>query len=259
MNAGSSSLKLRVIGAGDALLSASDLPVPEPSGLASALAGFLASAAPVDAAGHRLVHGGPTFTAPVLLDASVEGDLAALAGLAPLHNPPALAAIDELRTLRPDLPQVVCFDTAFHATMAPEAATFAVPARWRQSSGSVATASTASATSWAARRAADLLGREPATLRLVTAHLGAGASLAAVAGGRSVDTTMGFTPLDGLVMATRPGSLDPGAVLWAMRLGALTLDEVEEDLEHRSGLAGLSPGSGGRPASGPRVGRPRGA
>ena len=245
MNAGSSSLKLRVIGAGDALLSASDLPVPEPSGLASALAGFLASAAPVDAAGHRLVHGGPTFTAPVLLDASVEGDLAALAGLAPLHNPPALAAIDELRTLRPDLPQVVCFDTAFHATMAPEAATFAVPARWRHELGVRRYGFHGLSHSWAARRAADLLGREPATLRLVTAHLGAGASLAAVAGGRSVDTTMGLTPLDGLVMATRPGSLDPGAVLWAMRLGALTLDEVEEDLEHRSGLAGLSPGSGG--------------
>lgn len=245
VNAGSTSLKLRVVGDTDATLLANDVPLPERSQLASVLDDFLAAAPGFDAVGHRVVHGGPAFTRPVVVDAATEGALGALADLAPLHNPPALAAIDELRARRPDLPQVACFDTAFHATMPAQAATYAVPSRWREELGVRRYGFHGLSHAWAARRAAELMGRQPKGLRLVTAHLGAGASLAAVVNGRSVDTTMGFTPLDGLVMATRPGSLDPGALVWALRHGGLSVAEVEDDLEHRSGLAGLSPGSEG--------------
>ena len=136
-------------------------------------------------------------------------------------------------------PQVACFDTAFHVTMPLEALTYALPDAWRDL-GLRRFGFHGLSHAWASRRAAALIGSPPASLRLVTAHLGAGASLAAVAGGRSVDTTMGFTPLEGLVMATRSGSVDPGLLLWVLRHLRLTVDELEEALDRRSGLLGLS-------------------
>ena len=138
--------------------------------------------------------------------------------MAPLHNPPAIAAILSLRSLWPDLPQVACFDTAFHVTMPPEASTYALPDAWRDW-GLRRFGFHGLSHAWASRRAAAVLGVPVEQLRLVTAHLGAGASLAAVSGGRSVDTTMGFTPLEGLVMATRSGSIDPGLLCGSCATG----------------------------------------
>jgi acetate kinase len=140
----------------------------------------------------------------------------------------------------PDVPHVACFDTAFHATIPPAAATYALPRAWRERWPLRRFGFHGLSHAYAARRAAHLLGRPPAALRLVTAHLGAGASLAAIRDGRSVDTTMGFTPLEGLVMATRSGSVDPGLVLWIQQEGGLPVGEIAAGLEHESGLLGLA-------------------
>ena len=194
--------------------------LPAPAAIGDGLARALRDAPAVDAVGHRVVHGGHEFTGPLLLEAASEERLEELAELAPLHNPPAIAAILSLQSLWPDLPQVACFDTAFHVTMPPEASTYALPDAWRDW-GLRRFGFHGLSHAWASRRAAALLGVPIEQLRLVTAHLGAGASLAAVSGGRSVDTTMGFTPLEGLVMATRSGSVDPGVLLWVLRHGHL--------------------------------------
>jgi acetate kinase len=239
VNAGSSSLKLRILDDADRLMATKDLPRLEIADLSDALDAFLEENPPIDAIGHRVVHGGSVFTQPVLLDAEAEVALEALAGLAPLHNPPSLAAIESLRSLRPNLPQVACFDTTFHADMPAKATTYAVPKSWRQRWDIRRFGFHGLSHAWASRRAGEMLGHDRAQLRLVTAHLGAGASLAAVCFGRSVDTTMGFTPMEGLVMATRSGSVDPGLVLWVQRRGGLSADDIEEALEHDSGLRGL--------------------
>jgi acetate kinase len=244
VNAGSSSLKLSLLDDRDELVASNDLPRQDPSELEEALRAFLDENPGVGAAGHRVVHGGSTFIEPVCLDDRADAMLESLADLAPLHNPQGLAAIHALRTLRPDLPQVACFDTAFHAGMPAKASTYAIPRSWRDRWDIRRYGFHGLSHSWASRRAAELLGQPAGKLRLVTAHLGAGASLAAVAFGRSVDTTMGFTPLEGLVMATRSGSVDPGLVLWVQNHGGLSADEVQVALEHESGLQGLSGVSG---------------
>jgi acetate kinase len=244
VNAGSSSLKLRVLDEADAVVSARDADaIADAAELRGELEAILAEGE-VDAAGHRVVHGGPDFSGPTRLDAGVEDALDRLADLAPLHNPPAVAAIRALEDLRPGLPAVACFDTAFHATLPAAASTYAVPAAWRERWPLRRYGFHGLSHAYASRRAAALLGRPPAELRLVTAHLGAGASLAAVAGGRSVDTTMGFTPLEGLAMATRSGSVDPGLLLWVQRHGDLGPDAVERALDRESGLLALSGRSG---------------
>ncbi len=240
VNAGSSSLKLRIIAPDDQVVGGQDLPPPPPGRLRDALGAFLAAGPEIGAVGHRIVHGGERFVEPILLDASSEGALHDLAELAPLHNPPSIAAVEALTRLGVDLPQVACFDTAFHAHLPPRAATYALPDEWRRRFGIRRFGFHGLSHAWAARRAAELLDRPTGGLRLVTAHLGAGASLAAVRSGRSVDTTMGFTPLEGLVMATRSGTIDPGLLLFLLRHAGATLDEVEDALEHRSGLLGLS-------------------
>jgi acetate kinase len=242
-NAGSSSLKLRVLDPADQVVASRDLaagldPIEE------VLGDFLTAAPPIGAAGHRIVHGGSRFVVPLLLDRRSEAVLAHLAELAPLHNRPALGLIAALASLHEDLPQVACFDTAFHATLPPAASTYALPADWRTRWDIRRFGFHGLSHSWASRRAAELLGRPVAELRLVTAHIGAGASLAAVAHGSSVDTTMGFTPLEGLVMATRAGSLDPGLLLFLLRHGAGPADALEGVLERESGLLGLSGISG---------------
>jgi acetate kinase len=244
VNAGSSSLKLRLLDDADHLVASSDLPQQDPSELSTALRTFLDENPGVAAVGHRIVHGGSAFRKPVLLDDDADATLEALADLAPLHNPAGLAAVHAIRALRRGLPQVACFDTAFHADMPVKASTYAIPRRWREQWGIRRFGFHGLSHSWASRRAAELLRRSRGELRLVTAHLGAGASLAAVSFGRSVDTTMGFTPLEGLVMATRSGSIDPGLVLWVQRHGGLSIDDVQEALERESGLRGLGGGSG---------------
>lgn len=244
VNAGSSSLKLRLLDGEDSVVAAANLDCPAPADMAAALGSFVEKNPYFDAAGHRVVHGGPAFRQPIILDDGVDARLDALADLAPLHNPPSLSAIHSLRSLWPDLPQVACFDTSFHADMPEKATTYAIPRLWREQWGIRRFGFHGLSHAWASRRAGEILGRPLQDLRLVTAHLGAGASLAAVAFGRSVDTSMGFTPLEGLVMATRSGSVDPGLILWVERNHGLSAADVEEALEHGSGLAGLAGGSG---------------
>jgi acetate kinase len=242
VNAGSSSLKLRVLDDGDEVTASADLSVsPDATGdvdgaVADAIAGF----GDIDAVGHRIVHGGTEFTGPVLIDDDVEARLRALTDLAPLHQPKSLAALDAASAALPGVPAVACFDTAFHAGMPAAASTYAIPAEWRQRFALKRYGFHGLSHAYTSRRAAELLGRRVESLRVVTCHLGAGASLAAVAGGRSVDTTMGFTPLDGLVMATRSGSLDPGLVLWLEEHVGTPPAELAAALEHRSGLLGLA-------------------
>jgi acetate kinase len=197
-----------------------------------------------DAVGHRVVHGGQRFRAAVRVDAEVLRALHELVDLAPLHQPKSLAALDAVARTLPGVPAVACFDTAFHATLPPAAATYALPAAVRERFDLRRYGFHGLSHAYASRRAAELLGRPTEGLRIVTCHLGAGASLAAVRSGRSVDTTMGFTPLDGLVMATRSGSVDPGLLIWLQRHAGVTADELDDALEHRSGLAGLSGLSG---------------
>ena len=249
-------MRLRVVGPDDAVTATADLPRQTPASVADALSSFLATAPPFGAVGHRVVHGGADFQVPLVLVEGMEADLDRLGDLAPQHNPPAIEAVRALRRLRPALPQVACFDTAFHACLPAAAATYALPHQWNTEWQLRRYGFHGLSHAYASRRAAALLGRPPADLRLVTAHLGSGASLAAVAGGRSVDTTMGFTPLAGLMMATRAGDVDPGLLLWLVRSGKLSAAEVEEALETGSGLLGLS-GVVGRPAPRPRRSRCR--
>ncbi|WP_225924484.1 acetate/propionate family kinase [Pseudonocardia abyssalis] len=229
-------MKLRLLGAADTVERSADLAGGvDPAQVTDALRGW-----PVpDAVGHRVVHGGTSFTVPVRIDAAVRARLAELTDLAPLHQPPALAALDAVTALLPDVPAVACLDTAFHATLPSAAATYPVPREWRERLGVRRYGFHGLSHAYCAGRVAELLGGP--VRRIVTCHLGAGASLAAVLDGRSVDTTMGFTPLDGLVMATRSGSVDPGLVLWLC--ARLPPDEVAAALEYRSGLTALA-GSG---------------
>jgi acetate kinase len=244
VNAGSSSLKLRVLDADDEVVGSRESGLAQGEGQLRAELAAILAAGPVDAAGHRLVHGGPDFTSPTPIDPAVEDELERLADLAPLHNPPAVAAIRALEVLAPGLPTVACFDTAFHATMPAAASTYAVPLAWSERWPLRRYGFHGLSHAYASRRAADLLDRPLAELRIVTAHLGAGASLCAVAGGRSVDTTMGFTPLEGLVMATRSGSVDPGLLLWVQRHGGIDAEQMERALDRESGLLALSGRSG---------------
>lgn len=245
VNAGSSSLKLRVLDEHDTVVGSRDSDAPgDEAELRKELEAILDEGAPIDAAGHRVVHGGPEFTGPTIVNPAVEDDLDRLADLAPLHNPPAVAAMRALDALRPGLPTVACFDTAFHATMPAAASTYAIPATWSERWPLRRYGFHGLSHSYAGRRAAELLDRPLAELRIVTAHLGAGASLCAVAGGLSVDTTMGFTPLDGLVMATRSGSIDPGLLLWTQQHGGIGPEEMERALDRESGLLALSGRSG---------------
>jgi acetate kinase len=238
VNAGSSSLKLRVLDESDKVTGAADLPAPRGAADAGALASALGSVGEADAVGHRIVHGGTSFTGPVKIDDGVLARLRALADLAPLHQPKSLAAVAAVQRALPGLPGVACFDTAFHATIPPAAATYALPREWRQRWTLRRYGFHGLSHSYCSRRAAELAGGGP--LRIVTCHLGAGASLAAVRDGLSVDTTMGFTPLEGLVMATRSGSVDPGLVLWLEEHAGMPPAELAATLEHRSGLLGLA-------------------
>jgi acetate kinase len=217
VNAGSTSLKLSLVRGEES----------------EAVDGFVAA----DAVGHRVVHGGERLVEPVVIDEHVEREIVRLTELAPLHNGPAVAAIDDARAALPDVPHVAVFDTAFHRTLPEAASTYALPERWRRE--------------WGIRRygfhgiALESVADQVRVPRLVACHLGGGCSITAVRDGRSVDTTMGFSPLEGVPMATRSGSVDPGALVYLLRAGKLTLDELDSGLEHESGLAGLSGGGGG--------------
>jgi acetate kinase len=249
LNAGSSSLKLGLFDA----MSDEQLAERQMSWDVDAAPGYQAAlrhvmsdidVSRVTAVGHRVVHGGARFTAGVLLDTTIQAEIAELTSLAPLHNGPALAVIDEVARMLPGVPQVAAFDTAFHATLPPHAYLYALPYEWHERWGVRRFGFHGLSHAYCAARAAELLGLPLAQLKLVTCHLGSGCSLAAVAGGRSIATTMGFTPLDGLVMATRPGAVDPGVLTYLLAENRLTLPELEEALYHQSGLKGVSGCSG---------------
>jgi acetate kinase len=244
VNAGSSSLKLARLDDGGAVTAATTVEAWQGEGHLEPLEAFLAGCGPVDAVGHRVVHGGPRHTGPARLDDDVIGYLDSVSSLAPLHNPRALAGVRSVQELLPDVPGVACFDTTFHATLPPAARTYAVPKEWNARWGLRRYGFHGLSHAYAVRRGAELVGRAAADLRIVSCHLGAGASLAAVRNGVSVDTKMGFTPLAGLVMNTRPGTLDPGLLLWLLEHGGIERAELGDVLEHRSGLRGLSGTSG---------------
>jgi acetate kinase len=217
VNAGSTSLKLSVV---------------DDDGTTTSVSSLATAPAGVDAVVHRVVHGGRQFRDPVVLDDEARCELEKLVELAPLHNRPALDAIEAARKTFPAVPHVAVFDTAFHATIPETAFAYAVPARWREE--------------WDIRRygfhglSVQWAAEQVRAERLVVCHLGGGCSVTAVLDGRSVDTTMGFSPLEGVPMATRSGSVDPEAVLHLLRTGRRTLGQVEHDLELESGLLGLS-------------------
>jgi acetate kinase len=213
VNAGSTSLKLTVVSRDDA-----SRPVAS-----------LAVAPPVAAVGHRVVHGGDLFTEPTVIDDDVVRKLESLVELAPLHNRAALEAIKEARRLLPDTPHIAVFDTAFHRTLPPVARTYALPERFR-ARGIHKFGFHGLSVQWVSERVP--------VARLVVCHLGGGASVTAVADGASIDTTMGFTPLEGIPMATRAGSVDPGALLYLLRHG-VSVSELEHALEFESGLTAL--------------------
>ena len=257
VNAGSSSLKVKLLPqglsglaeriGGDANVKVGSEGVPS-GGVQNhedafrALLEHLSAIVPLEtvtAVGHRVVHGGERYTEPTLLTDEVVDDLEALVPLAPLHNPANLAGVRAARRLLPDAPQVAVFDTAFHATLPPSAFLYGLPLEFYTKQGIRRYGFHGTSHDYVTRRAAELLGRPRADLRLVSLHLGNGSSAAAVAGGRSVDTSMGFTPLSGLLMGTRPGDVDPGVLLYLLQNG-MDAGDLDTLLNKRSGLLGLS-------------------
>ncbi|MDN5749802.1 MAG: acetate/propionate family kinase, partial [Pseudonocardia sp.] len=232
VNAGSSSVKLSLLD-GDEVVR-QDSVGPDDAG--DALGAFLRERP--EAVGHRVVHGGTRFPGPALVDDDVLAGIDTLHDLAPLHQGPAVVALRRARELLPGVPQVACFDTAFHAAMPAAASTYAVPRRWRDELGVRRYGFHGLAHEWSSRRAAEIVGRPVGALRTVTAHLGSGASLCAVDRGVSVDTTMGFTPTAGLVMGTRSGDLDPSVPPYLVRRG-VSAQDVGEALDSDSGLLAL--------------------
>ncbi len=195
---------------------------------------------PVIAVGHRVVHGGRVFIESVLIDARVLEEIERLSELAPLHNPPALAAIGAARRAFSDVPHVAVFDTAFFAELPPERHVYPLPYEWYAEHGIRRYGFHGISHAYCSGRAAEFLGRPLKDLRTVTCHLGNGCSAAATLGGRAVATTMGFTPLEGLVMGSRAGSVDPGILIHAMERMGLTAKELDDILQRRSGLLGVS-------------------
>jgi acetate kinase len=221
VNAGSTSLKLSLVAGDETTESVSSL-------------GDVA-ATDLEAVAHRVVHGGARFTDPVVIDDSVREAIFELEDLAPLHNAPALRGIEEASSALPEVPHVAVFDTAFHATIPPEASVYAIPRRWREERGIRRYGFHGLSVQWAAECV-------PVS-RLIVCHLGGGCSVTAVRDGRSVDTTMGFTPLEGVPMSTRSGSVDPGAILYLLRESEIDVGALDHALNFDSGLNGLA-GSG---------------
>ncbi|MDQ6605348.1 MAG: acetate/propionate family kinase [Actinomycetota bacterium] len=238
VNAGSSSLKLSVLDQAFSVLGRDELALPDGRLDEIAVKAALIRLPEAEAVGHRVVHGGSVFSGPTPIDAEVETRIRALRALAPLHQDRALAGIAAVRAVCPSLPAVACFDTAFHFDLPAAAAAYALPPAWVNRHGLRRYGFHGLSHAHVARRVAEIVGGSD--LRVISCHLGAGASLAAIRDGHSVDTTMGFTPLEGLVMATRSGSVDPGLLLWLMREHGFSAAELEDGLEHRSGLLGLS-------------------
>jgi acetate kinase len=243
VNAGSSSLKHALVDAESDTITLRGEQRWEPGATsgrhARAFAAAFAEAGDdADAVGHRVVHGGARFRGPARIDGDTRAAIAQLAPLAPLHTHAALEGIDAAAAALPGLPQVACFDTAFHHTLTPEAATYAVPREWTERFELRRYGFHGLNVAWCHEQAIRILGADRCR-RLVVCHLGSGSSVSAVLDGRSVDTTMGFTPLEGVPMATRSGSIDPGLILYLLASG-IDRDELGDALNHRSGLLGLA-------------------
>jgi acetate kinase len=201
---------------------------------------LLGATGDLGAVGHRVVHGGDRYTAAVRVTPEVKAAIAELAELAPLHNPANLEGIDAAEAALPNVPQVAAFDTAFHATLPPAARTYALPHAWTVDWGLRRYGFHGLSHAYCAGRAAELLKRPTAGLRLVICHLGNGCSVSAIRDGVCADTSMGFTPLEGLVMGTRSGSVDPGLLLYVLRRKGVSADDLDRVLNHESGLLGVS-------------------
>ena len=237
VNVGSSTVKIRILD-GDRIDMSETIAIEpgRPGRLVERLGHELGS---IDGVVHRVVHGGTEFTDPVLVDDDVLSRLRSLGPLAPLHQAQALDVLSEMRAASPALPHVACFDTAFHATLPDEATTWALPAAWRNL-GVRRFGFHGLSHAHVSRRAPAIAGGRGSGLRIVSCHLGSGASIAAIRDGRSIDTTMGMTPLDGLVMATRSGGVDPGVLLWLQKEKGLTLDALSDGLSFGGGLLGVT-------------------
>lgn len=249
LNVGSSSIKYELLDVEDGTVHSDGIVerigVPG-SGVADHAAGLARVLAalpdiPIHAVGHRIVHGGTRFVQATLIDDDVEREIEALADLAPLHNPPGLAGIRAARTVLTEVPHVAVFDTAFHATISPAARDYAIDAGVAARTRIRRFGFHGTSIGYVSRIAAEMLGRsDDPQLKLVVLHLGNGASAAAVLGGRSLDTSMGMTPLEGLVMGTRSGDIDPAIPLYLAREHGYTIEAIDELLNKRSGLLGLA-------------------
>jgi acetate kinase len=252
LNSGSSSVKYQLIDMADGVRLASGLverigepPFPDHAAALGAIADELAAAGlgldspGLAAIGHRVVHGGTAFTAPTLITDEVVDAVRALVPLAPLHNPANITGIEVTRRLRPDLPQVAVFDTAFHSTVPEYAARYAIDTATADRLQIRRYGFHGTSHQYVSRRTAELLDRSPESVNVIVLHLGNGASASAVAGGVCVDTSMGLTPLEGLVMGTRSGDLDPAVLLHLHRVGGMSADGIDSLLNRRSGLLGL--------------------
>ncbi|AXE88708.1 acetate kinase [Streptomyces sp. Go-475] len=191
------------------------------------------------AIGHRVVHGGRSFTEPTVVDDAVLAEIERLIPVAPLHNPANLTGLRTARALRPDLPQVAVFDTAFHTTMPESAARYAIDVETADAHRIRRYGFHGTSHAYVSRATAELLGKDPSEVNVIVLHLGNGASASAVRGGRCVDTSMGLTPLEGLVMGTRSGDMDPAVIFHLMRVGGMSADEIDTLLNKKSGLIGL--------------------
>ncbi|HHW72362.1 MAG TPA: acetate kinase [Firmicutes bacterium] len=202
--------------------------------------GVIASAAEIDAVGHRVVHGGESFSDSVLINERTKEILDSLASLAPLHNPANVTGIRAAEKIMPNVPQVAVFDTAFHSTIPPYAYLYAIPYSVYQRHKVRRYGFHGTSHKYVSQRAAELMGRKIEELKIVSCHLGNGASIAAIQYGKSIDTSMGFTPLEGLMMGTRSGDIDPGAVFYIMKQEKLNLHEIDSMLNKHSGLHGMA-------------------
>jgi acetate kinase len=245
LNSGSSTIKYRLVDPADRNAGTKGLverigeaggPADHTEALQTVFADLEGSV--VEGVGHRVVHGGDRFVRPTPLDDATVEAIRALTPLAPLHNPGAVAGIEAARRTFGDVPHVAVFDTAFHADLPPVASTYAIDRTLSAEHGIRRYGFHGISVGYVAGRTADLLDRPLDGLNIIVLHLGNGASATAVRGGRSVETSMGFTPLEGLVMGTRSGDLDPAVPAFLQRAG-LSLSEVDELLQHRSGLVGL--------------------
>ena len=202
--------------------------------------GVIQSLDEIDGVGHRVVHGGEKFSDSVVVTDEIISEIEKVSELAPLHNPANLTGIRAFREILPDVPAVAVFDTAFHQSMPPESYLYSLPYEYYEKYGIRKYGFHGTSHKYVSERAAELLGQSPNRLRLITCHIGNGASIAAIENGESIDTTMGFTPLEGVTMGTRSGSLDPALVPYIMDKTGKTVDEVLEVMNHESGLLALS-------------------